>query len=229
MPKVKLFAAIPRKKDISAQEFHDHWRHPHGTLARRISTIRRYAQSHHIPCDELESGPPRFEGVAEVWMDNVEDALALASEPVYVADIAPDEPLFIDLPNLKFLITEEDVVFSGPDRRQTEHPVGDAHWYDDDRAVNIKVLQFIETRDRTSWVSDTDRELGIAIGALRHVRCYPSSAVYAQDEPAFFGVRELWWPTITAFSRGVESNREAWNKLLGTHPLTILSHSERFK
>ena len=94
---MKLIAAIPRKPGVPLQEFHDHWRHPHGTMARHIGTIRKYWQSHQLPRPLLDDRQSRYEGIAEAWMDSAADALAIAIEPVYVADVQPDELNFIDV------------------------------------------------------------------------------------------------------------------------------------
>src|SRR3546814_6359332 len=45
---IKILATIPRRKDISEQQFHDHWRHPHGPLSKKIACLRGYVQSHRI-------------------------------------------------------------------------------------------------------------------------------------------------------------------------------------
>jgi uncharacterized protein (TIGR02118 family) len=229
MAKVKLFAAIPRRKEVARQEFHDHWRHPHGTLARNISTIRKYVQSHQIHCSLLDDRQTRYEGIAEVWMDSVADAAALAEEPTYVRDLVPDEPAFIELADLRFLITEEDVLVSGPDHRSGLSK-GDTCWYDDDRAVNTKLIQLMDAAAGGDWRSEREIELGKAVGAFRHVCCSPASAAYGAAAAPFGGVRELWWPTLSAFQRGCAKAPSAFARLLG-HPnaVSVLVQSERFK
>ena len=230
MPKTKLFAAIPRKPGIGLQEFHDHWRHPHGTMARHIGTIRRYWQSHQLPCDLLDNRQSRYDGIAEVWLDNVADAMALSAEPVYVRDVQRDELNFIDVSQLKVVVTEEDVLHSGPDRNKPLSR-GDYLWFEEERSVNIKLLQFFGESARDIWRSDRDLELGLATGAMRHVCCIASTAVYRESPPAFSGVRELWWPTLTAFRVGIAEDPSAWQALISRHPETIslLVSSERFK
>ncbi len=229
MPKLKMFAAIPRKPDISSQEFHDHWRHPHGTMGRRISILRKYIQSHQIHCDLLGADQTRFEGIAEVWIDSVADAQYFPNEPTYASEVVPDELLFIDLKNLKFLLTTEEVLVSGPDRTG---PVseGDAVWYDDDRAVNIKIIQLIEEEGSKPWRSERDVDLGLQIKSLRHVCCNPAVEVHGATPP-FVGVRELWWPTLSAFRNGVAAAPAAWAELINRpgKAFTVLVHSERFK
>jgi uncharacterized protein (TIGR02118 family) len=229
MAKVKLFAAIPRKRAVTRQEFHDHWRHPHGTLARHISTIRKYVQSHQIQCALLDDRQTRYEGIAEVWMDSVADAAALAEEPTYVRDLVPDEPAFIELDDLRFLIAEEDVLVSGPDHRAGPSKE-DACWYDDDRAVNIKLIQLMDAAARGDWRSEREVELGRAIGAYRHVCCSPAAAAYSAAAAPFGGVRELWWPTLSAFERGCAKAPNAFTSLIEQqNAISVLVHSERFK
>jgi hypothetical protein len=134
MPKLKMFAAIPRKPDISSQEFHDHWRHPHGTMGRSISILRKYIQSHQIHCGMLGPDQTQFEGVAEAWIDSVADVQYFPNEPTYASELMSDELLFIGLKNLKFLLPTEEVLVSGPDRTGPDSE-GDAVWYDDDRSL----------------------------------------------------------------------------------------------
>lgn len=229
MAKVKLFAAIPRKQGVTGQEFHDHWRHPHGTLARHISTIRKYVQSHQIHCSLLDDRQTRYEGIAEVWMDSVADATALAEEPTYVRDLVPDEPAFIELADLRFLITEEDVLVSGPDHRAGPSKE-DACWYDDDRAINTKLIQLMDTAAGGGWRAEREIELGRAVGAFRHVCCSPASAVYRAAAAPFGGVRELWWPTLSAFQLGCAKSPGAFASLVGDPKvISVLVQSERFK
>jgi uncharacterized protein (TIGR02118 family) len=229
MPKLKMFAAIPRRPDISSQKFHDHWRHPHGTMARRIPLIRKYAQGHQIHCDLLGPDQTRFEGIAEVWVDSIDDAQYFPGEPVYASELVPDEPNFIDLKNLKFLLTTEDVLVSGA-ARCNELGVGDALWFDDDRAVNIKIIQLVEAENKTPWRNDRDIDLGLQIRALRHVCSSPVAEIHGATPP-FIGVRELWWPTLSAFREGVDRAPEAWAELINRpgKAFTALVHSERFK
>ena len=231
MQKIKMFAAIPRRPDISVEEFHDHWRHPHGTFACGVRTMKKYVQSHRVPYDVLDSRQSMIEGVAETWMDNLADILALPSQPNYVRDVVPDEPLFIDLPNLRYVVTQEEVIYPGPDKEEMESSPGDADWDADERPTSTKVIQFIEEDNGKGrhWISDRDRDLGISIQALRHVRC---SAVSIENvRSPFLGVRELWWPTQSAFRRGIAARPEAWADLIQrpTRSTTLLVQAERFR
>ena len=139
----------------------------------------------------------------------------------------PDEALFIDLSALKFLVTVEDVLVSGPDHCTSLSP-GDAAWYDDDRAVNIKVIQLIQGRGSMAWRSDEDAELGRQIGTLRHVCCTPVPTPDG-SAPHFDGAHELWWPTRSAFQEGIAKAPRAWVDLIRrpVDAITLLVQAKR--
>jgi hypothetical protein len=194
---IKMFAAIPRKPGLTAQQFHDHWRHPHGTLTRRISTITAYVQSHKLDSPQVPASHCLYDGAAEVWYDNLADALAMKDEPAYLRYNVPDEPLFVDMAGLKFILTEEEVVDSKIDIL-TASDEGDIAWSSSTAPVAVKLLQFVASDGDASWAADEDIELARQLGAFRHVRCRPVQSLYGENPP-FLGIRELTWPTQTLF------------------------------
>ncbi|ADB50516.1 EthD domain-containing protein [Conexibacter woesei] len=224
---VKFFALITRKPGVEAAAFHDHWRHPHGTLCTRISTIRSYVQSHQIDTEHLGAGQTRFEGIAEAWLDNVADGLGMADEPQYAQFVQPDEPAFVDVPKLQWLYTTEQVLVSRPDRR-TGAGEADALWLHLDRPLTVKLLQLIEDGDDVPADVGREAALGARLGALRHVRCRALPEAHAGGAP-FDCVRELWWPTLSAFEDGVASDGDAWAELVQgpKRAVTLLAQAER--
>src|SRR3546814_2704183 len=79
-----------------------------------------------------------------------------------------------------------------------------------------------------AWAGDQDKALGDRIGAFRHVRSFAIDAVHKGTSP-FIGARELWWPTLSDFERGVAGDRAAFDALLaqaGQH-YTMLASAER--
>jgi len=46
---IKAFALLPKKPGISDEQFHSHWRVCMRKLALRITSLRRYVQSHRLP------------------------------------------------------------------------------------------------------------------------------------------------------------------------------------
>ncbi|MET0545224.1 MAG: EthD domain-containing protein [Caulobacterales bacterium] len=226
MSRVKMFGAIPRRPDVSVQYFHDHYRHPHGTLGRGISTMRAYVQSHQIHSDLLGPTQTHFEACAEVWFDCVQDAKDFPNEPIYVRDLIPDEPLFVDMDKLRFCFATEEILKSGPDIRDT---VGDTQWRLDTRPLSVKLLQFVQTEGGDRWDQDNDLDLSNRIGAFRHVRCRPNPELHP-DGAFVVGIRELWWPTQFDMEAGIAADQEAWRALFNrpkTH-IAFVANAERF-
>lgn len=229
MPQHKMFGVIPRKPGVSKEYFHDHYRHPHGTMGRRISFMRAYTQSHQFDSDLLGDDQDRFEACAEVWMDNAAAALNFGTEPNYVEHVLPDEPLFVDLDKLEWCFTIEEIIYGGVDWNDPDAEYADKLFRLDTRPMCVKLLQFVITDGDQPWDGENDAELGRRIGALRHVRCRPSVEVHPQG--AFcIGVRELYWPTRLAMEDGIAKHRAAWDELLNrpADAVQFVATAERF-
>lgn len=226
---IKLFGLIPRKPGLTSEEFHDYYRHPHGTMGRHITTMRAYVQSHQIHTDQLGPDQATYEAVAEVWQDNVEDVLNFRTERVIRQYILEDEPKFIDMDRLAFFIGEEEVVTSGPRQEIGLHP-GDEQWNPANRPTTVKLLHFVKPDGNPDWAGEDDKATGIALGALRHVRCRPVRAYYGSEAPSFLGVQELWWPSRTVFHRAVAAQPELFRKFIGQagSSVSLLANAERW-
>jgi len=81
---VKAFALLPKKPGISDEQFHNHWRGVHAQLALRITSLRRYVQSHRLPQPVPGFPTPPYEGVAEVWFDDLGAAQRMRESPEYL-------------------------------------------------------------------------------------------------------------------------------------------------
>ena len=229
MTQIKMFGAIPRLPSVTSKWFHDHYRHPHGTLGRTISTMRAYTQSHQIHSDLLGPEQTHFEATAEVWYDNASDAIAFPTEPNYVEHLIPDEPLFVDLEKLRFVFANEEVLQAGVDWLEEDREYADKLFRLDRRPISVKLLQYVLKEGSQRWDSDEDYELGRRIGALRHVRCRPSPVMHP-DGAFCVGVRELYWPTQTAMEEGVAADPAAWDALLKrpAESIQYVATAERF-
>jgi uncharacterized protein (TIGR02118 family) len=235
MGRKKMFGAMARKEDVTPQEFHDHYRHPHGTMGMRITTLREYVQSHQVDTVLLGEGQRRFEAVAELWFDNGDDLLSFRSEPTMEEYLNDDEPRFLDLKKTRMFIGEEEVLTSFPHASTLERDSAHAKWRLSDRPTSVKIIQLIAPDGGGSWASDDDQDMGRRLGVFRHVRCHattPATFVLSRKEraPDFIGAREMWWPTLTVFNESVAADRKAWDKLVaqpGAH--TMLAIAERWR
>jgi uncharacterized protein (TIGR02118 family) len=234
MPGKKLFGLLARKSGLNRQEFQDHYRHPHGTMGMRISTLRDYVQSHQVNCDMLQESQQRFECVAELWFDNEADLVDFRQEPTMVEYLNADEWRFVDMKRSKHFIGEEELLVSDPDEAVIQDRA-DAHWRVGERPVSVKLLQFFDAKSGNGWNRAEDLELGLRLGAYRHVRCHPTAPFSLLPDREgrmldFSGARELWWPTMTVFERAARADPDAWQQLIcreGAH--TLLAIAERFR
>ena len=122
---IKLTFCLRRRPDLSAEEFHRYWRDEHGPLVRARAAalgIRKYQQVHTLDEPDLHrslqlrngGSPPAFDGIAEVWVDDLETFRGGSgtSEARQAAkDLLEDEANFIDLTNSPMWLGEEIVMY----------------------------------------------------------------------------------------------------------------------
>lgn len=203
---IKVIVAVPRRPDVSEDFFHAHWRGPHRELAIKIRALRRYVQSHRIHTEVLPEGGGRHDGFVEIWFDDVEAALHHPSDPDYRENLAPDEPNFADVPNLRWLMGVEEVVRMG------------GAFARDGQA--FKVVQLVrrapgmtEAKFRETWGGLAEIELITSLNVARYVRTRALPGTVA-PEVGFDAVRELWWRDRDAFAAARAGAPEAWLALI---------------
>ena len=104
-----------KREGMTDEEFHAHWREPHGRLAMRVRDIRRYVQDHTFGAAPQVTGWPatRYDGLPAVWFDSLADARALHVNPDFQESHA-DEVNLVDRDRLVWLYCTEHVVLAGP-------------------------------------------------------------------------------------------------------------------
>jgi uncharacterized protein (TIGR02118 family) len=107
---VHLIALLSRKPGLSVEEFQTYWREHHGPLAARVPGLRRYVQDHPMPELYGSRNAPLCDGVAEAWFDSLED-LQRSTETLEAKAVRADEPNFMDVSKLVFLLTEDIEIF----------------------------------------------------------------------------------------------------------------------
>ncbi len=110
---IKLIVAVRKRPEMSAQEFHKHWRTDHAQLVREnpatLKYVRKYVQCHTM-LDEYELGEVAYDGTAELWFDTVQDKDAFFRDPDYLTSVQPDESRFADMTQTVFFVTEEEPI-----------------------------------------------------------------------------------------------------------------------
>jgi len=105
---IKLVYCITKKAGLTDQEFFDYWKDIHGPIGARIPGLRRLVQSHRltVPGDKYQ---PDYDGVAELWFDDMEALLAARQSPQWQA-ASQDEVNFIDHKKVAYFVTEEHII-----------------------------------------------------------------------------------------------------------------------
>ena len=102
---IKLVYCITRRPGMSLDEFSRYWHDVHGPIGRRIPGLRRLVQSHAIS-DPDGVRLPTFDGMAELWFDDIAGLRAARQSPQWRAS-SEDEANFIDGARTALFLTEE--------------------------------------------------------------------------------------------------------------------------
>jgi uncharacterized protein (TIGR02118 family) len=105
---IKLVYCISKKAGLSDEEFFRYWENVHGPIGARIPRQRKLVQSHRVIVagDKHRSD---YDGMAELWFDDIEALLAARQSPEWKAS-SEDEATFIDHKRVAYFVSEERVV-----------------------------------------------------------------------------------------------------------------------
>ena len=107
---IKVVYCITKKPGLLDEEFFHYWKNVHGPIGARIPHLRRLVQSHrlNVPGDQRQ---PDYDGVAELWFDDLEALLAARESAEWKASSA-DEANFIDHKKVAYFVSEEKVILN---------------------------------------------------------------------------------------------------------------------
>jgi uncharacterized protein (TIGR02118 family) len=189
---IKAFALIPKKAGMPQAEFHRYWRDVHAPLAVRIKTLRRYIQAHRSAHPFPGFDNPPYDGLAEVWFDDLPTMLGMANDPDYINGAQADEPNFIDTSRLAFLATREHVVIPGPPIARDAQLTKAVFLLR--RRPGMSVAEF-----QQYWLEAHAPQIPRDAGIVRYVQCHQARETYTADTPVYDGVAELWFADDAAF------------------------------
>ena len=113
---IKFTILLKRKTTLTHAQFVEHHRTIHADLFMSIAvvraTVRRYVQQHGLPVDLPGMPPVKYDGITELWFDDVPALARCFSDPEYLARGRPDEEAFLDLHACDFVVSEEHVVLA---------------------------------------------------------------------------------------------------------------------
>lgn len=113
---IKLTVCAVRKPGMSFEAFDTYWRERHAPLIRETREfsrhVRRYVQCHGVQSAGSFGAPAPYDGIAELWFDDVESMRRAFAEPRYMEVIRPDELAFVDIGRCLSYVSEEFEVIS---------------------------------------------------------------------------------------------------------------------
>jgi uncharacterized protein (TIGR02118 family) len=114
---IKLVYCFARRPGLSFEEFDRYWRDVHAPIGSRIPGVRRFVQSVTIR-DSRDAFEPTFDGMVELWFDDV-DALLLGRQSLEWQASTADERHFIDPSRTAYFLTYERTVMDNADEAAT--------------------------------------------------------------------------------------------------------------
>ena len=102
---IKYVAMLRKREGLSREEFLSYWQGVHAALARKLPGVRRYVISPAVSLPGTR-GQPRFDGLAELWFDDLEAFRAAFATPQGRAAVA-DLANFAQTEALVSVVTEE--------------------------------------------------------------------------------------------------------------------------
>jgi uncharacterized protein (TIGR02118 family) len=214
---VKTITFIKRKSGMNLDEFGQYWRTRHAPIVLRLPGLRHYVQCHTIPSG-YRNGEPAYDGVAEVWFDSTEAMRETAKTAEYRA-VRADEPNFLDLAKIDFVITDE---------RVQKDTLADPSMMHLVEFVKRKPGMAVEEFQR-HW-SGVHGPLGAKIPMVRrYVQCHVRSAAYRDGrQPPYDGVAEVWFDSTAAMRESATTTEyravraDEPNFIDTTHPLPFI-------
>ena len=69
---VKMVRLLKRPDTMTLDEMEQWWLGPHADVAKRLPGLRKYVVS--LVVGSPDPGEPKYDGMAEMWFDSIEDA-----------------------------------------------------------------------------------------------------------------------------------------------------------
>ena len=91
---IKLSILMVRRSDLTYEQFIQHWGEVHGPLVAAQSEskqyVRRYIQDHRTSDALPGTTASNFDGIAEIWFDDISGAKAFFESDGYRQNVIPD-------------------------------------------------------------------------------------------------------------------------------------------
>jgi uncharacterized protein (TIGR02118 family) len=108
---IKVSAFLTRRPDLTHEQFSQYWKNQHASLVMSLdsftSSVRRYIQQHSL--DKCPRGFPiaSYDGVAELWFDDLSSAMTTFDHQDFASIVAKDEENFLDRTKTVLFLSSE--------------------------------------------------------------------------------------------------------------------------
>jgi uncharacterized protein (TIGR02118 family) len=113
---IKVVYCISKKAGLTDEEFFRYWESVHGPIGARIPGLRKLVQCHRVRIHG-DKRRPDYDGMAELWFDDMEALLAARQSAEWKAS-TEDELNFVDHDRVAYFVSEERVIL---DEAKGEH------------------------------------------------------------------------------------------------------------
>lgn len=103
---VKMVFPLKRQRHFSHAEGKRYWLDVHGPIVAAVPGLRRYVQSHTIDA-AYRYAEPRWDGVAQLWLDDVAAVQRMLIDPAFKDVAWADTIKFVDMATVESFVGEE--------------------------------------------------------------------------------------------------------------------------
>ena len=112
---IKVSVFLTRRRELTHEQFSQYWKNEHASLLMSLdaftSHVRRYTQQHSLNNVPAVFPILPYDGVAEVWFDNLSSAMTTFGHQDYASIVAKDEENFLDrTKTVMFLSSESPII-----------------------------------------------------------------------------------------------------------------------
>ncbi len=181
----KFFTLIPRRSDLTVDEFHRHWQSVHGPLALQIAALTGYVQNQVVRRALAGSATTIFDGVSEAWFSGRHAGASPPhhSDEQYRDGARRDEDNFMDRPRRSYINTSEHIFIDAAVPAEAVKALVLVR-----RAPQLPAEEFAET-----WLAHSPAP-SESPPPIRLIKNPALPQMYElSTQPVFDGITELWW------------------------------------
>jgi uncharacterized protein (TIGR02118 family) len=194
---IHKYIFVHAKPGMAEQDFFTYWKEVHAEqYGRKIKQAKGYLINTRVPFGPDQGDLP-FQGVAEVWIESVEDELAFAQSKEYLEGSRLDEPNFLAWWQMFALDTSDHVV--------VEPPAGD--WNGVKVFVISKRKPGMSLEELHAYGRDVHAPKLKKLPGLRgYVVGHVLDSHYAVGESLLDNVSVLWFDSTDAITQAMQSD-----------------------